>query len=64
LREECQDLVTCLDGRLAGRVDQVGGHNAVRARNLLVGRQVLPWPILLFITLDVAPAPRMNALAR
>ena len=35
LREERQDLVACLDGRLAGRVDQVGRHDAVRARNAL-----------------------------
>ena len=35
LHEERQDLVACLDGRLAGRVDQVGRHNAVRARNAL-----------------------------
>src|SRR6516225_4767496 len=35
LREERQDIVACLDRRLAGRVDQVGRHNAVRARNAL-----------------------------
>src|SRR5262244_3829341 len=35
LREERQDLVACLDGRLAGRVDQVSCHNAVRAHNAL-----------------------------